>query len=75
MCNGCYNNDYNYGLGGATECWSFKTARIIDRIAVHINQPQPYDNKAAKIMLSCFNKPQWVFVEPKNLTSDGYWKY
>jgi len=30
-CKGCYCDDYNHGLGGAQECWSFKNARLIMR--------------------------------------------
>lgn len=74
MCNGCYNDDYNYGLGGAKGCWSFKDAKLIDRIRIHINQSPPYDKTKAEKRLSCYRKPQWVFVEPENLTSEGYWK-
>lgn len=33
MCNGCYCEDYHYGLGGAKECWSFKTAKVVDKEA------------------------------------------
>jgi hypothetical protein len=32
MCTGCYEDDYNHGLGGATECWLFKTARVVDKV-------------------------------------------
>ena len=74
MCNGCYNDDYNYGLGGAKGCWLFGCAKVIDRITIHINQLPPYDKKNAEKKLDCYNKPQFVFVEPKNLTHDGYWK-
>ena len=31
-CAGCYDDDYNRGLGGATECWGFKTARVVDKV-------------------------------------------
>lgn len=74
MCSGCYNDDYNSGLGGAKECWSFSGAKVTDKISVHINQTPPYDKNNAEKKLSCYHKPQWIFVEPKNLTSDGFWK-
>lgn len=31
MCSGCYCNNYNYSLGGAKECWSFKTAKVVNK--------------------------------------------
>lgn len=74
MCSGCYNNDYNYGLGGAKECWSFDSATIEKKIQIHINQSPPYDKKKACKFLSCYKKPQFVHVKPENLTHDGYWK-
>lgn len=27
-CNGCYNEDYHCGLGGAKKCWSFDDATL-----------------------------------------------
>lgn len=74
MCSGCYNNDYNHGLGGSKECWSFADAEIIKRLEVHINQSPPYNADNARPMMSCYRKPQWVFVDPKNLTEEGFWK-
>lgn len=74
LCSGCYNDDYNYGLGGSKECWSFKSAKVIKRITIHINQSPPYNKDHAEDKMSCYNKPQYVFVEPKNLSQDGYWK-
>ncbi len=73
MCDGCYNNDYNNGLGGAKECWSYPEAEIKQRMAIHVSQPPPYD-KNFKPMMSCYRKPQFVFVEPSALRDDGYWK-
>ena len=32
MCVGCYDDEYNRGLGGAGECWSFQTARVVDKV-------------------------------------------
>lgn len=31
MCRGCYNDDYNHGLGGQTQCWHFEGARVVDK--------------------------------------------
>lgn len=74
MCAGCYNNEYNYGLGGAKECWSFKSAKVIDRIPIGVDQPPPYDKSTARKMLSCFNRRRMAYPSPDDLTSTGYWK-
>ncbi len=74
MCSGCYNDDYNNGLGGAKECWNYKGAKVIKRLTVHINQMPPYDRKSATKMMSCYNKPQWCYPSPDALTKEGYWK-
>lgn len=62
MCSGCYNDEYNHGLGGAKECWSFESATVKLQKEVHINQMPPWKQKPEK-MLSCFNRPQWVYVD------------
>ncbi len=60
-CEGCYNNDYNHGLGGAKECWSLKEAKLIKRKRVHINQVPPWTQEAA-LYPNCYRVPQYVFV-------------
>jgi len=62
MCSGCYNDDYNHGLGGAKGCWSYDSATVKLRKAVHINQVPPWNQKPT-LMMSCFNRPQWVYVD------------
>lgn len=62
-CSGCYNNDYNHGLGGATECWSFKTAKMILRKEVHIDQVPPWNQKAKRLP-SCYQRQRFVYVGP-----------
>lgn len=74
LCAGCYNNDYNNGLGGAKECWSYSEAEVVDRIPVHINQMPPYDKKNARKMLNCYRQPQMCYPTPDALDSRGYWK-
>jgi len=73
-CLGCYNDDYNRGLGGAKECFSFKTAKLVTKIAIHINQMPPFDKKSGKKTPSCYRRPQMCYVEPKNLNEKGFWK-
>jgi len=60
-CAGCYNDVYNHGCGGAKECWSLKTAKLILRKEVHINQRPPWTQKARQFP-SCYRRPQFVYV-------------
>jgi len=62
-CIGCYNNDYNYGLDRAKECWCFETAELIWRKEVHIDQVPPWNQKAKKLP-SCYKKQRYVYVKP-----------
>ncbi len=60
-CPGCYCNDYNYGLGGANECWSLERAEVVWRKRVHIDQSPPWNQKARQT-LSCFHESRYVQV-------------
>lgn len=55
MCNGCYCDLYNHGLGGAKECWSFNSAKVVDKEAY----PSIYATAAERIKvkktLSCYH--------------------
>jgi len=62
-CVGCYFNDYNHGLGGATECWSFKTAKLVWRKKVHIDQKPPWKQKAVRVP-NCYTQQRYVYVGP-----------
>lgn len=75
LCSGCYNQDYWYGLGGAKECWSFKGSKVVKRLPVDVDRPPPYDKEDTRYMLSCYNRKRMVYVDPKVLTPDGYWKF
>ena len=74
MCTGCYNNDYNYGLGSAKECWSFESAEIIARLAIDVNRSPPYDWDNAEDRLSCYNKKGMVYIKKEALDYQGCWK-
>lgn len=62
-CNGCYCNEYNYGLGGSKECWSFKSAKIVWRKEVHIDEVPPHTQKAKRFP-SCYHKQRYVYLQP-----------
>jgi hypothetical protein len=74
LCAGCYNNDYNHGLGGADGCWSYKSAKIIKRLAIPVDRPPPYDKDHAEYRMDCFTRKGMVYVRPDALTAEGYWK-
>jgi len=63
LCPGCYCNDYNYGLGGAEECFSLKTAKVVKRKFVHVDQKPPWNQPAEKT-LSCHQKQRYISVRP-----------
>lgn len=65
-CVGCYNDDYNHGLGGATECWHFKDAKLIQRVAISIDQPPPYTQKPSKLP-NCYRRQRFVFWTPEQV--------
>ncbi len=66
-CSGCRNDFYNGNNEyGVKQCWFLETAKLIKRKEVHINQVPPWNQKA-KLLPSCYHKPQHVYVD-KNST-------
>lgn len=63
-CEGCYNDDYNRGLGGAKECWNFKGARILMRRRVGMNEVPPW-TRTPELLPSCYRKTGYIFVGPE----------
>lgn len=63
-CEGCYNDDYNHGLGGAEECWCFKDARIRLRRAVGLDDVPPW-TRTPELLPSCYRKTGYIFVDPE----------
>lgn len=60
-CFGCYNDDYNYGLGGANECWYLDDMKLIKRKKVGINDVPPWTWESEKYP-SCYRKNGYVFI-------------
>jgi len=53
FCAGCRNNEYNFGLGGAKQCWSLKSAKLKEMdIYPSLNSVE----KIKMIKLSCYEK-------------------
>lgn len=52
MCSGCYEDYYNSGASDTGECWSFSSAKVVDKEAY----PDIYTNhtKVYKKTLSCY---------------------
>jgi len=63
-CVGCYNNVYNNGCGGSQQCWSLKTAKLILRKEVHVDQVPPWTQKAKRFP-SCYRRPRYVYMDQK----------
>jgi hypothetical protein len=61
-CIGCYYDDYNRGLGGAKQCWSFESAKLVDRLEVHIDEIPPHKNEYQKLP-SCYQRQRYIYVE------------
>ncbi len=61
-CNGCYNNEYNFGLGGSKECWSCEKAEVKLRKKVSVDQPPPWDHKP-ELYPSCYQQQRYAFME------------
>ena len=74
-CRGCYNDDYNHGLGGATECWSFDRGKKLERkFAIHVDRRPPYGKHLIRKVPPCYTQSRMVFVKLEALTADGFWK-
>ncbi len=59
-CSGCYNDEYNHGLGGAAQCWSMESMLVVQRKRVHINDRPPW-NHPPEALPNCYRVPKFVF--------------
>lgn len=63
-CAGCRNDFYNGKNDlGVTQCWSLKSAKLVRRKEVPINQRPPW-NQEAREFFNCYHRPGYVYVEP-----------
>lgn len=61
-CAGCEDNYYNRGNNSPSgECWGLKTAKMIKRKQVGMNDTPPWTWKSQKF-LSCYNRKGYVFI-------------
>lgn len=73
-CAGCYNNFYNQG---DKCCWNLKSAKLVWRIPIGVDERPPYKNKKAKRVPSCWRgggSNRTIMIKKEALTKDGYWK-
>lgn len=65
-CNGCYNEDYHHGLGGAKKCWSFDDATLsMGRLLSIHTMPEKYSGRY-KLIPDCYTKKQYFVERIKN---------
>ena len=70
-CSGCRDNLYN--VNEKDGCWSFKSARVVKRKMIPLDQCPPFKMPTESV-LSCYRRPGYATVDPKSLTKDGFWK-
>lgn len=69
-CAGCRDDFYNHnrmGLNvdeGEPRCWSLRTAKLIMRKRVGINDRPPWDREPERLP-NCYRQKGFVFVEPR----------
>ena len=54
---------YFYNYKPHDGCWIFKSAKLIMRKEVHINDVPPWNHKP-KLLPSCYRKSKYVYVGP-----------
>lgn len=65
-CVGCVDDFYNGNNPlGVEECWCLKTAKVVSRVRVHIDQRPPWTQKPVKVY-DCRREKGYVFVDPSN---------
>lgn len=81
MCSGCRNDFYNGNNNlGVSECWSYKDAKVVNKIRVGLWESPPYRNKATGgkrktgFCLNCFSPYGSIMVSKEYLDSKGYWR-
>jgi hypothetical protein len=74
-CSGCYNDFYNDKNDiGVKQCWNLKTAKLVDRLLIHIDQAPPYRNLKPHTVPNCYTKQRFYVAKPEDIGAYGYWK-
>uniref|UniRef100_A0A6M3X9L9 Uncharacterized protein n=1 Tax=viral metagenome TaxID=1070528 RepID=A0A6M3X9L9_9ZZZZ len=62
-CSGCEDNFYNGNNPyRVEECWHFKSAKVIKKKKVHIDQTPPWTQKP-KNYPNCYRQKRYVFID------------
>ena len=65
LCVGCYDSHYNLpGQSNTGECWLLKTAKVVMKKKVGINDVPPWNHAPIKC-LSCYHEIGFVMVDAK----------
>jgi hypothetical protein len=64
-CRGCYNDDYNHGLGGAKVCWHLQSARLITNVEVHVDKRPPYLTEQPERRYQCYRRQRFAYLKPE----------
>lgn len=63
-CAGCRDNFYNGNNDlGVSECWLFRTAKLIRRRRVRMDEAPPW-KATPETLPNCYNERGYVFVGP-----------
>ena len=74
-CDGCVDDFYNdHNPLGVKQCWNRKTATIVPRLLIHVEQSPPYRTDKPLMVPNCYKKQRFVTVKPEAIGPDGYWK-
>ncbi len=74
-CEGCRNNFYNGNNPlGVKRCWNLDSAKLVKRLVIGVWQSPPYDLKATRKVLNCYQPNGSVCVQPESLTQEGFWR-
>lgn len=73
-CGGCIDDFYNdHNPYGVKECWHFKSAKIVKRVRVGIDERPPYKHHRPQPMMDCRTEKGYALVDPSRIAKDGYW--
>lgn len=74
-CVGCTDNFYNGNNPfNIQECWSLKSAQLVQRIRIGVWQSPPYDPTSTIEVYHCRKEKGNCLIKPEALTKDGYWR-
>lgn len=64
LCRGCVDDYYNGNNNdGIAECWSFKSAEVVEKKFVHVSMKPPW-NVTPETTLNCNRRSGYVKVNP-----------